>query len=352
MKEFKNPITIRSGHLTCSLPLSLESYWACDANCSHCIGRRLNNVWGNDQRASNPENVKRKLQNALKKENSSVISKALFRKKAFFFGRKADPYQPIELEKRITKGLIEVLFELDWPFAICSKYQSNMDIDTDLFLKRPDLISILVEITPGLDKDWELFEQKRTTPVLDRLKISQKWINAGLNVGVRGEPFIPGYHTTTQFRETLRLLKKFGIKSYNIYNLHINEFNIKRLHEIGLDIEKIWTLNQDQYWKKIQVKLCNIAEKEGIILGCPDFVNVPTNWRPKTNTCCGVNIPNAFTYNTNIWRGMIMDGIKPDKILSKTWEGIGTDEDIKNGDMIVKGKNSKDFYTFKNSGLL
>ena len=332
--------------------MSLEAYWACEADCYHCIGRRLNKVWGNEQRATDPEAVKKKLTNALKRENKSIISKALFRKKAFFFGRKADPYQPIELEKRVSQRLIEILFELDWPFAICSRYQNNMDVDTDLFLKRPDLIHIMVEITPGLERDRELFERNRTPSIITRLEIAKKWQDLGLNVGVRGEPFIPGYHTFKEYKETLRLLKEYGIKSYNIYNLHINEYNIKRLHEIGLDIEKIWTLNQDENWKPIQLELCEIARKEGINLGCPDFVNVPQDWTSTANTCCGLDVKGAFTYNTHNWRDLHLAGVPAKKILKKTWEGIGSEQDTKDAKTIVKGKDSKDLYTFKNAGIL
>ena len=122
MLKYKNPLTIRSGHLTCPLSLSLEAYWACEADCYHCIGRRLNKVWGEEQRAADPIDVEKRLRNALKKEHSTTMSKALHRKKAIFFGRKADPYQPIELQKRVSKRLIQVLFDLDWSFAICSRY--------------------------------------------------------------------------------------------------------------------------------------------------------------------------------------------------------------------------------------
>lgn len=352
MRTFKNPITIRSGQLTCPLPLSLESYWACEADCYHCIGRRLNKVWGEEQRAADPEDVKRRLLNGLKKDSkTNPISQALFRKKAFFFGRKADPYQPVEMELRVTKKLIEVLFELEWSFAICSRYQHNMDVDTELFLQGPELIHILVEITPGGEKDRELFERNRTTPVEDRLKIASKWIKKGLTVGVRGEPFIPGYHTTNQFRDMLRLLNSYGISSYNIYNLHINPHNIRRLHDIGLDIEKIWELNQDKHWGKYQKKLCQIADEEGITLGCPDFVNVPVDWMPCTNTCCGINVNNAFTFNTNYWRKLKLKGLSPEKILSKSWEGIGTQEDRDNAETIVNGKKSNDFFTFKDAKI-
>lgn len=353
MLVYKNPITVRGAHTTCPLPLALESYWACEADCLHCVGRRLNNVWGSEQRVTDPAIVRKILKNALLNKNpKSIKSQALHFKKVLFLGRKADPYQPIENELKVTRKLIQILFHMDWPVVICSRYQSNAERDTELFLKKKELIHLLVEITPGAESDWEVFEHKRTTKIKDRLRIAKNWNDAGLKVGIRGEPFIPGYHTTRQFRDMLKRIKSHGIHSYNTYNLHINEFTIKRLYSIGLDIEKIWKFNQDKYWGVIQKKLCRIADEENIKLGCPDFVNVPTDWRSCTNTCCGIDVKSAFTFNSHHWRDLILQGKTATAVLDKTWEGIGTIDDKKRAEIIITGKYSKDFYTMRDGGIL
>ena len=351
--EYKNPIAIRKEHLSCPLALALESYWNCEADCYHCVGRRLNKVWGEEQRVTNPENVKKTLLNALKnKKPKSLIAQALHLKKAFFLGRKADPYQPIENELKITQRLIKILIELKWPVVVCSRYQENMERDTNLLWKGGKYIHLLTEITPGAEADWELFERKRTTPIEKRLSITRYWQKLGIKVGVRGEPYIPGYHKLSQFRDMLKRLKSYGLNSYNTYNLHINEYTIKRLYGIGLDIEKIWTLNQDKHWSKTQKRLCRIADEVGITLGCPDFVNVPINWVNTTNTCCGIDVKNALEYNTHNWRNLILQKNDPIVALALTWEGIGSYEDRKKANAIVLGKSSKDYYTFKDAGLL
>jgi DNA repair photolyase len=353
MDVYKNPITVRGGHLTCPLPLALESYWTCEADCLHCVGRRLNKTWGNEQRAANPECVKNLLKNALLNKNpQSIKAQALHSKKVLFLGRKADPYQSIEIEKKVTQRLVQVLLELDWPMVICSRYQSNMGRDTDLFLKKRKLIHILVEITPGAESDWEVFEHKKPSQIEHRLQIAKTWQDLGIKVGVRGEPFIPGYHTIKQFRDILKRLRSYGLMSYNIYNLHMNEYTIKRFYNIGLDIEKIWRCNQDAHWKLVQKKLCQIADEEGIELGCPDFVNVPVNWMSGVNTCCGIDVQDAFTYNTHNWRKLILQRETGQEVLRRSWEGIGTTEDKTQAEVIVFGKYSKEFYTMRNAGIL
>lgn len=343
---------MRQAHLTCPLALALESYWNCEADCFHCMGRRLNKIWGEEQRITDPEDVKKTLLNALKnKEPKSIIAQALHLKKAFFLGRKTDPYQPLENTKKVTQRLLQILIELNWSVVVCSRYQENMERDTELFLSGGKYIHLLTEITCGGEFDWELFERKRTTPIEERLKITAHWQKLGIKVGVRGEPYIPGYHTLLQFKDMLKRLKSYGLKSYNIYNLHMNEYTIKRFYALGLDIEKIWELNQDSHWKILQKKLCRIADEVGITLGCPDFVNVPTDRIFNTNTCCGIDVNNALTFNTHNWRTLHLQQHSSLEILDKTWEGIGTEEDMKQAKLIVLGKPSKEYYTFKDAGI-
>lgn len=352
LKEYKNPFCIRKTHLNCPLPLTLESYWACEADCFHCLGRNLNKIWGEEQRIANPEQICKKLTDSQRsKDPKSPLAIALKKKKAIFLGRKADPYQSIENQHKVTRNSVKVLIDLSWPFVICSRYISNALRDTGLFVKtKKDCFCFLIEITAGCESDWEIFERKRTSPIKDRLMIGKEWLRLGLNVGIRGEPFIPGYHTVSQFKDILKLIKSYGFMSYNIYNLHLNPYTAKRLLDIGLDIEKIWDANQDKKWKPVQKELCEIADKENINLGCPDFVNLPKNWVSNLNTCCGIDIKNAFKFNTHNWRKLLQEGLDRKTILETTWEGIGTKEDLKNAELIMCGK-SKNHYTMKDSGL-
>ena len=349
MKEYKNPFCIRHAHTACPLPLTIESYWACEADCHHCCGRKLNEIWGKEQRVTDPEKVRRKLNNALKNNHPrSSLAIALSMKKTIWLGRKADPYQPLEKETSTTGAIVGTLNQLDWSYVVCSRYTENMRRDSKLF--QNGLATLLIEITPGLESDWEVFERKRTSPVKHRLRSAARWQKSGIKVGIRGEPFIPSYHTPEMFRETLQRLKKHGLRSYNTYNMHLNEYNARRLIDLGLDVEKIWDHNQDRLWKPIQRKLCQIAEEEGIILGCPDFVNVPKGWKSKTNTCCGVSVPNPFRFNTHWWKRLLQNGKSPKTVFEKTWEGIGTDKEKKIAKRIIEGTDTER-YTMKDAEL-
>jgi hypothetical protein len=225
-----------------------------------------------------------------------------------------------------------------------------MDYERSIVLSaRQNLVTLMPVISPGLDKDWEVFERKRTTPPLERLSIARYLISKGVPCGVNGEPFIPGVHTVKDFEQALKLLKEYGIDRYNTYNFHFNAFVARRIHENcpSVDIEKIWYYNKDKQWKPILQQLIDLAKKHNVKLGCPDFVNSGWGYKEPANTCCGVDVPNPCTFNTHYFKSLAQDGLDADTILESTWDGIGNFEA---GRSIVEGKKS-DFYTLKDAGL-
>jgi len=296
-----------------------------------------------------PEDLKRKLQNGLKNPNpKSGLAWALKRKVTVRFGNKIDPFQPIEETYKVSEAALRILSSLKWPYVVQTRntyrfiqYEEIVVGDMGIFVFQPI-------ISPGAEMDWEILERKRTTPIKDRFKHIQMFKKQGVKVAVNGEPFIPGFHTIKMFEDMIKRLKSAGVKNYNTYNFHFNDFVAKRLLAIKLDIEKIWEMNQDKNWKPILHQLCEIANKYDIILGCPDFVNVPKERKNETNTCCGINVQTPTTYNTHTWRNMLLAGIPIDQIIEKTWDGIGNKEE---GLKILMGEGEK-MYTMADAGLV
>lgn len=353
MKNYKTPLSIRGDCLYCPLPFSLDSYWNCLIDCHHCYFRRLNHTWGKDLRPTDPEQVYRRLRNGLKNPNPrSSLAQAIKQRKTIRFGNKTDPFQPVERKHRVSLRLIRILNKLKWSYVIqtrCTELMMEYEkwILQSSMLK---LVTIMPVVSPGLSKDWEILERKKTTHYRMRLKHLKdlKSKSNKLRIGVNGEPFIPGYHTEKDFEKTLKLLKEYGIKSYNTYNFHFNAFVAKRLHAIGIDIEKIWHYNRDQYWKPILQKLLDLSKKYDILLGCPDFVNTGSKWKEMANTCCGINVPNPSYFNTHNWKQYMQIGCKPHEALEATYEGIG---DKEKGWQILSGQEC-DFYTMKDAGMI
>lgn len=341
----KHGLSIRGDSYYCPLSFSLDSYWNCELECANCYLRRLNRIWGKELRPTNSLALEKKLINGLKNPNpKSSLAWALKNKKTIRFGNKTDPFQPAEKEHKISKSLMKVLLNLNWSFVIQTKNTKTLSDYSSIIEEgnKKELIWIMPIISPGLEKDWEMFENKKTTNPIDRLNHMKLFKQGGVN----GEPFIPGYHTIKQFNETLKLLKSHGIKSYNTYNLHLNDLVAKNFADLGLDIEKIWTMNKDKHWKPILHKLLRISEKYDIVIGCPDFVNSGWKWGEQANTCCGINVPNPTTFNTHHWKKIVQTSktsSEIDREWKNTWDGIGN---FKIGQSILNGSNSE-LYTMK-----
>jgi len=337
MREFKGAIGIRGDMLYCPLPVYIDPYWTCEPNCWHCYSRRLNKVWGWDFRAANPDKIYKRLKNP---RGTSSVSQALQRKKTIRIGNKADPFQPWEEEYKISTKIVEIMRDLDWEIVIQTRFPRRVYQMVGDMLKPND--TVMGVISPGMSWDQMVLERDLTEPVQNRLWALYK-LQSICNVGVNGEPFIPGLHSIKGFKQTLRNLKMYGIDRYNTYNLHLNEHVAKNLHYIGLDIEKIWEMNQDHNWRPIQKKLVSVAEKMGVTLGCPDFINTGLEDLQKANTCCGINVTNPCKFNTHYWKYLYQKGEGPEEIVDATWEEIG---DLEHGKRIIYGTD-KDFYTLK-----
>ncbi len=347
-KLLKNPLSVRGDSLYCPLAFSLDSYWNCLCDCLHCYLRRMNETWGKELRPADIEEVNKRLTNGPQNHNPKTpLAWCLKNKKTIRWGNKSDPFQPAEAEHRVSRSLFKLLIKHNWTFVIQTMCTDILEEYEKYIYQAHEkrLITIMPVVSPGLDRDWQELERKATTKPLHRLLFLQKLIKNGVPGGVNGEPFIPGYHTIDDFEDTLKLLKSLGINRYNTYNFHFNAFVAKRLHAHGIDIERIWYMNQDSQWRPILQQLLDLSKKYNIILGCPDFVNSGPDWIECANTCCGIDVPNPCTWNTHYFKKFAQNG---QEITSDLYDGTGSQEQ---GMKIIEGKPG-DFYTLKDAGVV
>lgn len=345
MSNQRDGLSIRGDSLYCPLSFSLDSYWMCTNDCTHCYFRRLNYVWGKELRPINPSILRKKLENGLKNPNPRTsLAHAIKNKNTIRLGNKSDPFQPSEVIHRCSREALKIFRDLEWSVVIQTKYTRLLMEYVDILKEMIPNVTVMPIISPGFDLDWEVFENSGTTPPEERIDHLVELKSLGINVGVNGEPFIPGFHTVDDFENVIIMLKEKGIPSYNTYNFHFNAFVAKRIAEEidGIDIEEIWEMNKDENWRPILLQLIEITKKHDIILGCPDWVN-SGNYIEKTNTCCGINVPNPTTFNVPTWKRIQLSGETSDLILHKTWDGVGNWEQ---GEEIFDG-SSKYFFTLK-----
>ena len=106
-------------------------------------------------------------------------------------GANTDPYQPIERELKLTRGLLEVLRRFGHPFTLVTKSHSVLrDVDVLVDMSKRGLCQVFVSLTTLDDELKRGLEPRAPSPVA-RLRAIRELSAAGVAVGVLAAPMIP-----------------------------------------------------------------------------------------------------------------------------------------------------------------
>jgi DNA repair photolyase len=106
-------------------------------------------------------------------------------------GTNTDPYQPVERELGVTRGILELLLERQHPATIVTKSALVLrDIDVLRSLAQLELVAVHVSLTT-LDDELKRRMEPRTAGPRQRLGILRQLADAGIPAGVITAPIIP-----------------------------------------------------------------------------------------------------------------------------------------------------------------
>ena len=341
-------LTIRSDSLYCPLPFGLDTYYGCAFDCVYCSFLGLHYTWGRGEmdRTLDLDWFRKRVLNGVRTPGRTPLARAIAGRKTIRLGNKYDPLPPQESELRITRDVLQFLFDLGWEVKLESKNADLIREYAPLLVDGQAIVTTTVTI--GLDRDWRELEGCRTPSPTARLSALSELAQAGLQVAVITEPFIPGRHTIDGWRLFLSLLSHHNINRVNTYNLQLTPFNARRLAEIGVDVVAAHEGGKDPAWRDTLQALLSIGSEMGFHVGCPDFVNAG-RVRPTTNTCCGVDVQNPCTFNFINWRATGLDRgeVKPADVV-RTWDGVGN---LEAGLKTFSGKNGATHYSLADTGI-
>ncbi len=168
---------------------SVNPYRGCEHGCIYCYARP-SHAWlglspGLDfetrliARPNAPEALARELR------------ASGYRPATMALGTNTDPYQPIERDRRIMRGLLEVLRDHAHPVAITTK-GTMVERDIDILSEMgPELCRVGLSVTT-LDADLARRLEPRVPSPARRLKAIERLAAAGVTVRVMVSPTIPG----------------------------------------------------------------------------------------------------------------------------------------------------------------
>ncbi|MBI2059294.1 MAG: PA0069 family radical SAM protein [Nitrospirae bacterium] len=169
---------------------SINPYRGCEHGCAYCFARPTHAYLGFSPgldfesrlfaKADAPEVLRRELR------------KPGYRCSTIAMGTNTDPYQPIEREWMITRGILEVLSECGHPVSIVTKsalVERDMDILSSMAKRR--LAEVTLSVTT-LNKDLARRLEPRAAAPWRRIQTLRALKENGVPCGVLVAPVIPG----------------------------------------------------------------------------------------------------------------------------------------------------------------
>lgn len=189
-----------SNVLICDMPLRFDTYKGCSHACEYCFVKLktdINNIEIGETNIS--------LLNFIKKiQNKEPFEKVFDFQLPIHWGGVSDPFQPIELKKRMSYKCLLVFRETQYPFVISTKN----DIITN-----PEYLDVLKDCNcavqfSAVGESYDSFE-KGATPFLKRIDAMKKITDIGKRVIVRAQSLIP--KVGNEFISNLKLFVNAGV---------------------------------------------------------------------------------------------------------------------------------------------
>lgn len=168
---------------------SINPYRGCEHGCVYCFARPTHAYLG----LSPGLDFESRL--FAKPDAPALLRKELARRgydcQPIALGTNTDPYQPVERERRITRGILEVLAEHEHPVTIVTKSDLVVrDLDILGPMAAKGLASLSLSVT-SLDRDLSRLMEPRAPTPEKRLAAIRACADAGVPSGVLVAPIIP-----------------------------------------------------------------------------------------------------------------------------------------------------------------
>ena len=192
-----------------SFDRSINPYRGCEHGCIYCYARPSHAYWGYSAGIDFETKLTAKTNAAEALERE--LSKPGYKVSPIMIGSNTDAYQPIERERRITRGVLEVLERFNHPVAFVTKSALILrDIDILERMAAKDLVKVAISITT-LDRRISRKMEPRATTPLKRIETIRRLAAANVPVAVMAAPLIPALNDS-ELERILEAASEAGAK--------------------------------------------------------------------------------------------------------------------------------------------
>jgi len=182
-------IIARNSSPDISFDRSINPYRGCEHGCVYCFARPTHAYLGFSPGLDFETRIK------VKPRAAELLEAALYdpkyKPRTMALGTNTDPYQPLEREYRITRGVLEVLAKFNHPLGIVTKsHLVTRDIDILRAMAAKGLAKVAVSVTT-LDAGLARRMEPRASTPEKRLAAIRELKAAGIPTAVMTAPLIP-----------------------------------------------------------------------------------------------------------------------------------------------------------------
>ena len=227
--EYAKSIISRNDSPDIPFTQSINPYRGCEHGCVYCFARPSHAYLNLSPGVDFETRLFAKVNAAelLRRE----LAQPGYRCDVISLGANTDPYQPIEREYRITRGILEVLAECGHPVGIVTKNAMvERDIDILATMAEKNLVNVFVSLN-NLDHELARRLEPRCSAPARRLEAMRRLAAAGIPTGVMVAPVIP-FLTDHQIEPVLEAAYAAGARSAG--------YILMRLPYEGKDLFRHW----------------------------------------------------------------------------------------------------------------
>lgn len=246
----------------------VNPYTGCEFGCHYCYASFMcrqvgepTHEWGNFVYVkTNAVELFRKNINSLRNKNSIIMLSSV-----------TDPYQGVEAKYKLTRGILEVLVEVDYPGIISILTKSSMVTrDIDLFKKLKN-IEVGLTVTSTDDK-LSRFMEVRASNVSARIKALKELNKAGITTYAFIGPLMPHFSTDLEkLDELFKQVAETGTKEIYVEHMNMKPYIMKRLEPVLKD-QPEHIQNLYKHKQTLRTKVHELVDKYRLTLRLDDTI--------------------------------------------------------------------------------
>lgn len=302
-----------------SLRLSANPYKGCQFDCPYCYAPFINR-FGNE---ATPEEFGTKIFSRVNaadilRSELEKFQRNKFQKEYVDLGTVTDAYQPAEAKYRITRKMLEVFLEYEFPVTVLTKSSlvlNDLDIWKKLAEKGIGCVGMTITMPSSKDLQIQMFLEPNATKTAARLSTLKKLVSNGVPTYVFVDPIVPFLSDNDEEMRTLvKEIANTGCKNifcgvmklsnltWSLFRKRLNSFRpelVDKIRELYIEkgkkeFNRSW-VPPDDYCEKIYAVIRDECIKQKLTFSCERFYHL---W---TGDCWDVEGAYAHPTGYNLW---------------------------------------------------